>query len=288
MIACHLTDFSNKLDVYQAMLAVKKEFGCFEIIHAHIRYLLVFLANIMDATECGSLYRIAGDMDALLRTEDFGFIEKEIAGKANLQFPQLINSLRAIDPKNISLFYLKVFDRLDDKGKKDLTSTVYLPDFIMRSPGLDELLLTSPVFADYQKQILMACHAVPPRYLSPYYFNLVQELSHTTGLQKCFSPTKEWYRNAAGISYFELLVPSLVEESSMVFTSVKAVCPDAVLRYIQLNRFSIVGQTDKPFQNKVKVIEPVDGLWTEIIPVKDGDEIFVSFMPRKLHLKQSG
>lgn len=273
VITRHIARISNKLDVYQAMLAVKKEFGCFEIIHARLQYLQVFLSNIMDTTECKSLYRIAGDMDALLRTNDFDFIEKETAGKTDLEFPRLINSLRAMDKKNISLFYLKIFDRLDDIGKKTLLSVIYLPDFIMRSPGLDELLLASPVFADYQKQILMACHAVPPCYLSPYYFNMVQELCRTTGFHKCFFTIKEWYRNPAGIRYFEMLIPSLVDESSVEFKSTKVVCSDAVLRRIQLNRFTIVGQTVEPFQGDVKVIEPDYATLTEVIPVKEGDEI---------------
>lgn len=221
IVAGYLPRFGNKVDIYRAMQDVRNAYGCFESVGVRLKYLQVLLANSMDPEECRALYLAIGDMDALLRTGDLAFIEQETAGKSGLVFPAIVNTLRALDVRNIPYFYRTLFERLDEPGKRSLLDPEVLPDFIMQVPGLDEMILKHPAYAEYRERVLKACYTVPEGYLSHYYFNFIEEQRNEVRTLQVTSGCTIYYRSPEGLCYAKPDMADIHHESSVEFQSVK-------------------------------------------------------------------
>lgn len=121
-----------------------------------------------------------------------------------------------------------------------LLDSEVLADFILRCPGLDEVLLRESQFQKYQDQILAACFMVPCQYLSDYYFKLLPVLRDSIQLRSIHSVTSIiWYKAADGLFYLQLDIPNLSDGTDNEFQQLKKQYPDVRLRKIQLNYFAI-------------------------------------------------
>ncbi|MBS4867495.1 NACHT domain-containing protein [Parabacteroides merdae] len=276
VILQYLDAFPNKMEIYMYMQDIRTQYGCFESINLRLKYLMVYLANHMNREECREMYLAIGDMDALLRTSDMDFVERETEGKANILFPHLSSSLKVISPEAVIRFYQMMFGRMCRENQMCLLDSEVLADFILRCPGLDEVLLRESQFQKYQDQILAACFMVPCQYLSDYYFKLLPVLRDSIQLRSIHSVTSIiWYKAADGLFYLQLDIPNLSDGTDNEFQQLKKQYPDVRLRKIQLNYFAIDAELTEGTPQGVIKIEPNYTVDHEIIPIKRENRIII-------------
>ena len=283
----YLNRFSDRVAVFNWLLQVNKEFSCFESIARRINHLLMNLFNCMDKDECRRLYISNGDMDALLRTDDLDFIERETAGKNNLVFPNLVKVMSLVETDSISYFYDTLFDRMCEESRIAMLSSDILADFIIRQPGLDEKLLSDPRLANYRQFILSSCYVVPAEYLSKYYFDKLPLWRENLHLYKNAPLISVWYKAPSGLSYVQLESPTFRDQNSDEFVKLKQLCPDAVLRKMQLNKFYILGEYTEPMPSYVQMLDLDYTCGQEVIPVRNDKEMILLYA-HKTDIKRKG
>lgn len=283
----YLSRFSDRVAVFNWLLQVNEEFSYFESIARRINHLLMNLFNCMDKDECRSLYMSNGNMDALLRTDDLDFIERETVGKTNLVFPNLVKVMGLVGTDCISYLYDTLFDRMCEENRIAMLSSDILADFIIRQPGLDEKLLSDPRLTDYRQIILSSCYVVPAEYLSKFYFDKLPFWSENLQLCKYTPLIHVWYKAPSGLSYIQLESPTFRDENSGEFIKLKQLCPDVILRKIQLNKFYILGEYTEPMPSYVQMLNVDYTYEQEVIPVRNDKEMILLYA-HKTDIKRKG
>lgn len=285
----YLKFFNEKEQIYNWLQQFAREYGCFETIVKRVDYLMTYLFSFMDSSECRNLYLQNGDLTALLRSKDREFIDRQTEGKHDLHFPGMAKLMRPMDADMVFFIYDKLAGRMCVENRDDLFGLAVLPNALVSAPGLDERLLSEPVFAPYRERILKACYMVPAQFLSRYYFKLIGELREQVLQNKYVSAARVWYRSPSGLGYMDLTGFSSEREKVFSVERLKEKYPEIRLRKMQLVRFRITGQQNGfAINGDVPVFEVNYEIGEEVIPVHDGNELVILCARKTKAVKRKG